>query len=75
MNKFLVLFLFVVNTTGLVAQMPYFKPYFLKSKNEKVEVNVILQSKEGYIFVGTKSGLFKMDGHNKKQDRWICLCQ
>jgi ligand-binding sensor domain-containing protein len=65
-NRFLWLCLFVINAASSVAQVPFFKPYFLKSKNEKVEVNVILESSEGYIFVGTKSGLFKIDGHTNK---------
>jgi ligand-binding sensor domain-containing protein len=46
-------------------QLPHFQTYFLLRKNEKVEVNSILQDKSGYIFVGTSKGLFKLDGHVK----------
>jgi ligand-binding sensor domain-containing protein len=66
-KKFLFLILFLFKELLAIGQMPHIQTYFLKSKNEAVEVNSILQNRNGYIFVGTNSGLFKLDGHNKTQ--------
>ncbi len=65
MKKNLLLVFFLVKAFSAIGQLPHFQSYFLKAKNEAVEVNAILQDKEGYIFVGTNSGLFKLDGHSK----------
>ncbi|MFM9839416.1 MAG: two-component regulator propeller domain-containing protein [Cyclobacteriaceae bacterium] len=65
MNKFLVGIFLFLNVSLATAQLPHLQTLFLKTKNEAVEVNAILQDRNGYIFVGTNSGLFKLDGTNK----------
>jgi ligand-binding sensor domain-containing protein len=66
-KKYLILAFLLVRTLVVVGQMPHFQTHLLKTKNEAIEVNSILQDKDGYIFVGTNSGLFKLDGQNKVQ--------
>jgi ligand-binding sensor domain-containing protein len=63
-NFFIGSFLFL-NVSFVVGQSPHLQTLFLNAKNEAVEVNALLQDKDGYIFVGTNSGLFKLDGNNK----------
>ncbi len=65
MNKFLTVIFLFLNASPAIAQALHFQTLFLKTKNEAVEVNAILQDRNGYIFVGTNSGLFKLDGTNK----------
>jgi ligand-binding sensor domain-containing protein len=66
-HKFFLLILLLAKTSCAVGQLPHLQAYFLQKKNEAVEVNVILQDRDGYILVGTNKGLFKLDGHNKTQ--------
>ncbi len=53
----------VVLFVGTVAgQVPFFKQYYLLKKNEPVQINVILQDRTGYVWLGTNRGLFRFDG-------------
>jgi ligand-binding sensor domain-containing protein len=66
-NKPFFLALLFVKATCVVGQLPHFQTHFLQKKNEEVEVNAILQNKDGYVLVGTDKGLFQLDGHSKTQ--------
>ena len=50
--------------TPALCQVPFFQEYFLLRKNEPVQVNSILQDKQGYIWIATTKGLFNFDGKN-----------
>lgn len=65
MKNFFIVSFFFLKTSFAVGQSLHLQPLFLNAKNESVEVNVLLQGNNGYIFVGTNSGLFKLDGNNK----------
>ncbi len=65
MEKFFIASFLCLNSFFVVGQSLHLQTLFLNSKNESVGVNALLQDKHGYIFVGTNSGLFKLDGHNK----------
>ena len=63
MNKIYCCFIAALLSSLFVfAQAPYFQYYSLLRKNEPVQVNVIVQGKSGYIWIGTNKGLFRMDG-------------
>src|SRR4051812_13670523 len=65
--KKIILLLFVLISMGLHAQTPYFQTYRLMKKNENVQVNIIFQSRTGFIYFGTNKGLFVFDGLNEKR--------
>lgn len=50
-----------------VAQIPYFQQYHLLKKNQAVEVNALLQDRQGFIWFGTNKGLFRFDGTDVKR--------
>lgn len=56
---FLVICIMTHNVSG---QSPYFQKYFLLKKNEQIHVNKIFQDRDGFMWYGTNSGLFKFDG-------------
>ncbi len=59
--------LFVISSaTPALSQIPYFQEYFLLRKNEPVQINSILQDRNGYMWFGTTKGLFTFDGENQK---------
>ena len=62
-----ILFLFLLITATLQAQTPYFETYSLLKKNENVQVNVVFQSRAGFMWFGTNKGLFAFDGVNQKR--------
>jgi ligand-binding sensor domain-containing protein len=66
MNRIYQIILFALSLSPqfLQGQVPYFQKYFLSKKNESVQVNAILQDKEGFIWYGTTKGLFKFNGEN-----------
>ncbi len=64
LGLFLFLFFLIPPNYG---QIPYFQNYFLLKKNEPVQVNAILQDKTGFIWYGTKKGLFRFDGINYRR--------
>ena len=53
--------------TGVSAQVPFFQEYFLLRKNESIQINAILQEKEGFMWYATSKGLYNFDGENQKR--------
>ena len=53
--------------TGVAAQVPFFQEYFLLRKNESIQINAILQEKEGFMWYATSKGLYNFDGENQKR--------
>src|SRR5688572_24828414 len=49
------------------AQIPFFQEYFLLRKNESVQINAILQEKEGVMWFGTSRGLYNFDGKDQRR--------
>lgn len=49
------------------AQMPFFERYRLLKKNDPVNINSIFQDRDGFLWFGTDSGLFRYDGHDHVQ--------
>jgi ligand-binding sensor domain-containing protein len=43
------------------AQAPFFQNYSIK-KNQPIQVNAFLQSKSGFLWIGSTKGLFRFDG-------------
>jgi ligand-binding sensor domain-containing protein len=68
MKKFVGAFLAVllIVVSGY-AQTPFFQSYFLLRKNDRIQVNVILQDQKGFMWFGTTSGLFRFDGKKQQQ--------
>lgn len=58
----MLLLLIVCVNTNTHAQHPYFESYHLLKKNDPVQVNVVHQSRGGFIWLGTDRGLFRFDG-------------
>ena len=52
---------------GGSCQVPFFHQYFLSRKNDPVQVNAILQEKQGFMWFGTSKGLYSFDGKNQKR--------
>src|SRR5688500_9096146 len=68
MQKFLGAFLGVLLIVVCgYAQTPFFQSYFLLRKNDRIQVNVILQDQKGFMWFGTTSGLFRFDGKKQQQ--------
>lgn len=51
---------------NLFGQTPFFQQYYLLRKNDPVQINDILQSKNGTMWFATNKGLFSFDGKNYK---------
>src|SRR5690606_3395375 len=45
-------------------QTPFFQQYYPLEKTQPVEVNALLQDRQGFIWLGTNKGLFRFDGIN-----------
>ncbi|MEO7987958.1 MAG: two-component regulator propeller domain-containing protein [Chryseolinea sp.] len=56
---FLILFALSHQTFG---QIPFFQKINLPDKNEKVDINVLFQDRDGFIWLGTDDGPYKFDG-------------
>jgi ligand-binding sensor domain-containing protein len=61
----ILLFGVFIDGTG---QVPFFEQYFLLRKNDAVQINAMLQEKEGYMWFATSKGLYRFDG--KIQQRY-----
>ncbi len=67
-----VIVLITITQIAGLAQTPFFQQYFLLRKNDPVQINKILQDKNGFMWFATSNGLFKFDGkiqrrYTKKQ--------
>ena len=58
----IIMFLLCVVPAELAAQTPFFQQYFLLRKNDPVQINDILQVKNGTMWFATNKGLFSFDG-------------
>jgi ligand-binding sensor domain-containing protein len=67
MRKSFTYCLFFLVSTSLAAQVPFFQSYSLLRKKDVLHVNDILQDRDGYIWLGTSSGLFRFDGRQHIQ--------
>jgi ligand-binding sensor domain-containing protein len=52
----------IVLNFQIQAQAPYFEAYSLLHKRETIQVNAMLQDRDGYIWFATTRGLFRFDG-------------
>ena len=48
------------------AQDPFFQVQALLGKNDDIAVNTIYQDRNGFIWFGTKTGLFRFDGSDRR---------
>jgi ligand-binding sensor domain-containing protein len=63
MKPTLLLLFFLLAIAGIATgQNPHFEQYFLGRRNESIPVNKIFQSREGYIWIATSTGLYRYDG-------------
>lgn len=58
----LLLFVLLFICTGVAAQQPFRYDFWLNEANNPVQVNDILQSPTGYIWVATNGGLYSFNG-------------
>ncbi|WP_276373126.1 two-component regulator propeller domain-containing protein [Chryseolinea sp. H1M3-3] len=67
MKKLLFGLFLIATIIPCVGQVPYFQQYFLLRKNEAVQINTIIQQKNGYMWFGTSKGLFSFEGKNQQR--------
>ena len=52
---------------SLEAQVPHFKTHPFSETNKNTVANILLESKDGFLWLGTSDGLFQYDGLEFKQ--------
>ena len=62
MIKFILCCLLVFFTISGLAQSPYFKNYIINKENPGTSVNVVFEDRSGFIWLGTRSGLYRYNG-------------
>jgi ligand-binding sensor domain-containing protein len=65
MKNYLILLLVIGGYAPCIGQVPFFQQYSLVKKSESIQVNTIFQDRDGFIWLGSTSGLFKIDGKNQ----------
>lgn len=51
----------------MAGQVPFFQQYYLLRKNDAIQINAILQQKNGYMWFATSTGLYSFDGKNQQR--------
>jgi len=64
MRKILLFVLFLSFLTSLSAQEYYFDSYGIKQSLSNSDIYVVSQGNDGYVWLGTKSGISNFDGRN-----------
>ena len=60
--QLLLICIFFLQETIMLAQVPFFHQYHPLKKNQSVQVNALFQDARGFIWLGTDRGLFRFDG-------------
>ena len=66
MKRIIILSLFLVSFNSLFSQLQV-KNYFSITGKKDVAINTITQDKKGYLWLGTKEGVYKFDGKNSTE--------
>jgi ligand-binding sensor domain-containing protein len=65
MRKFLLILVSCFQITAS-AQVPFFQQYDLLKKNQVTQINTLFQDRDGFVWVASGKGLFRLDGKSAR---------
>ena len=67
MRDIIIIFFLLLGALSLEAQIPYFKTHPFSEIHKSTVVNTMLETKDGFLWLGTSNGLFRYNGLEFKQ--------
>ena len=62
MRNAIVFLIYFLISQSVFAQSPFFQKFNLPDKSEKINIRVLFQDRDGFIWLGTADGLYQFDG-------------
>src|SRR6187397_1610370 len=62
MRNAIVFLIYFLISQSTFAQTPFFQKFSLPDKSEKINIRVLFQDRDGFIWLGAADGLYQFDG-------------